>query len=113
MSLQAQEPPRFERKSMELRCFQLLLVLEDMVLCHADLANHYLWFSISQKSTKMIFIYNIPVLDNTEYRCDVVFANYILCVLQAHCFSYIKIQIYSAMLRFASHFLSLTSVLTQ
>ena len=113
MSLQAQEPPRFERKSMELACFKLLSVLEDMVLCHTDLANHYLWFSISQKSTKTIFIYNIPVLDNTEYRCDVVFANYILCVLQAHCFSYIKIQIYSAMLRFASHFLSLTSVLTQ
>ena len=42
MSLQAQEPLLFERKSMELRCFQLLLVLEDMVLCHADLANHYL-----------------------------------------------------------------------
>ena len=61
----------------------------------------------------MIFIYNIPVLDNTEYRCDVIFANYNLCVSQAHCFSYINIQIYSAMLRFASHFLFLIDVLTQ
>ena len=42
MSLQAQEPPHFERKIMELACFKLLSVLEDMVLCHADLANHYL-----------------------------------------------------------------------
>lgn len=61
----------------------------------------------------MIFIYNIPVLDNTEYRCDVVFANYNLCVSQAHCFSYIKLQIYSAILIIASLFLFLIDVLTQ
>ena len=55
---QPQEPPLFERKSMELAGFQLLSVLEDMVLCHADLANHRFWFSISHKTVTVNFLYH-------------------------------------------------------
>ena len=56
-----QEASLCEQKSMELDWFYLLPVLEDMVLCHADLANHRFWFSRLLKTAMMIFLYDILV----------------------------------------------------
>ena len=51
------EPPFFDRKSMEWSLFLLYALPEEVILCHADLANRRFWFSISLKIAMMIFIY--------------------------------------------------------
>ena len=56
-----QEASLCEQKSMELDWFYLLPVLEDVVLCHADLANYRFWFSRLLKIAMMIFLYDILV----------------------------------------------------
>ena len=60
---QRKEQSLFPIKSTKLSLFQLLSILKDSVCCYADCVNPCPWFSISLKTVKRNFLYEMSVLN--------------------------------------------------